>query len=244
MNSPEILDVLDKCCEAFTFPMLDNGYVYLAATRLALYRSEQDWAMTIEVFGFSPRAGVPDTHVHTFASRLLREKNAADYADAHAWDNYLRNNPNNESRFLFPIDEGDWQDEDDAEKLSAAAQTIPLRGRAISAPSVAELIAYGIECDEPGRIGVHELCRWLAATQRDTVLATAQERRASVPPELPQILLLDQWHHPNVVSGELPSGNADFRALADVLARRDTGLYTPQAKPNTDWRHWPGGGQL
>jgi len=34
----EILSILDDCCDAFTFPMLDNGYVYLAATRLSLYR--------------------------------------------------------------------------------------------------------------------------------------------------------------------------------------------------------------
>ena len=29
-----ILSVLDRCCDTYTFPMLDNGYVYLAATRL------------------------------------------------------------------------------------------------------------------------------------------------------------------------------------------------------------------
>ena len=66
----EILSILDRCCDAFTFPMLDNGYVYLAATRLSLYRSTTDWAMVIEVFGFSPRAGLPDTSIQTFASRL------------------------------------------------------------------------------------------------------------------------------------------------------------------------------
>ena len=53
----EILSILDRCCDAFTFPMLDNGYVYLAATQLSLYRSTMDWAVVIEVFGFSPRAG-------------------------------------------------------------------------------------------------------------------------------------------------------------------------------------------
>jgi len=69
-TAQQILAILDQCCDAFTFPMLDNGYVYLAATRLALFRSPDDWAMTIEVFGFSPRAGLPDTHIHTFASSL------------------------------------------------------------------------------------------------------------------------------------------------------------------------------
>ena len=54
----EILEVLDAACDSFAFPMLDNGYVYLAATRLSLFRSAADWAMVIEVFGFSPRAGL------------------------------------------------------------------------------------------------------------------------------------------------------------------------------------------
>src|SRR5690349_24690426 len=58
-----ILSILDRCCDAFTFPMLDNGYVYLAATRLSLFRAAPDWAMVIEVFGFSPRSGLPDTHI-------------------------------------------------------------------------------------------------------------------------------------------------------------------------------------
>lgn len=66
----EILSILDRCCDAFMFPMLDNGYMYLAATRLSLYRSAADWAMVIEVFGFSPRAGLPDTSIQIFASRL------------------------------------------------------------------------------------------------------------------------------------------------------------------------------
>jgi hypothetical protein len=69
-NPEDILSMLDRCCDAYTFPMLHNGYVYLAGTRLSLYRSATDWAMVIEVFGFSPRSEVPDTHIHTFASRL------------------------------------------------------------------------------------------------------------------------------------------------------------------------------
>ncbi len=55
MNSAdEILRILDDCGGAFTFPALDNGYVYLAGTRLSLHRSPEDWALVIEVFGFSP----------------------------------------------------------------------------------------------------------------------------------------------------------------------------------------------
>lgn len=43
-----MLSDLDECYR-FTFPMLDNGYFYLAATRMSLYRSPEDWALVIEV---------------------------------------------------------------------------------------------------------------------------------------------------------------------------------------------------
>lgn len=65
-RSAEILEALDDRPSAFYFPMLDNGYIYLAATRLSLFRSSRDWAITIEVFGYSPRAGIPDTSIYTF----------------------------------------------------------------------------------------------------------------------------------------------------------------------------------
>jgi len=67
-KSEDVLAILDQCSANFTFPMLDNGYVYLAATRLSLHRTEADWGMVIEVFGYSPRAGMPDTNIYRFAS--------------------------------------------------------------------------------------------------------------------------------------------------------------------------------
>ncbi len=106
LDPKAILSILDRCCNAYKFPMLDNGYVYLAATRLSLYRSANDWAMVIEVFGFSPRTGSPDTCIHTFAS-LLHDRNRSDqYINRHAYELYLVNNPNNESRFVFPVAKG------------------------------------------------------------------------------------------------------------------------------------------
>ncbi len=81
-----------------------NGYIYLAATRLSLFRSETDWAMVIEVFGFSPRAGTPDTQIDTFSSKPANRKTASNYVSQAAYENYLKNNPYNEAACVFPID--------------------------------------------------------------------------------------------------------------------------------------------
>jgi hypothetical protein len=80
----QILEVLDDACRSYTFPMLDNGYVYLAATRLSAFSSSEDWALVIEVFGFSPRSRVPDVHIYTFASTLYNRDPAANYVSVEA----------------------------------------------------------------------------------------------------------------------------------------------------------------
>jgi len=225
--------------------MLDNGYVYLAATRLSLYRSRADWAMAIEVFGFSPRAGLPDTHVYTFGSRLHERDPAERYATPEAYENYLAVNPYNESRFIHPIEPGPWQDEETEELVAQDAASVRLRGEDVGIPALREFATHGIDLEEAPRIQTFELCRLLAATHRDAVLATARERRVSVPPDLIEVLVLDEWDHPNVVlESERPSGSGTFRQLAQVLATGNLDAYRPSIAANTHWSHWPDGGSL
>ena len=241
LDADDILSVLDRCCGTFSFPMLDNGYVYLAATRLSLFRSSSDWAVAIEVFGFSPRTGLPDIHVYTFASHLHDRNPPEQYRDRAAYEAYLSNNPNNESRFFYPIEDGPWLS---GEAVSPAARSVILRGRGLALPTVDECARYGVVLTEPPSVQVFELCRYLAATQRELVLATPEERRASVPPELNQILQLEEWHHPDVVADEKPSTSPTFRQLAAVLASGDVSRYAPAEAPNTHWSNWPDGGSL
>lgn len=222
--------------------MLDNGYVYLAATRLSLFRSPEDWAIVIEIFGFSPRAGLPDTHIHTFASRL-HDRDARDrYVSDDAYQRYLAHNPHNESRFVHPIADGDWLD---AELVAPGASEVVVRGRAHALPTADDYLNRGIELEDQEEIRVFELCRYLAAIAREDVLATPAERRISVRPEMVQLLQLEEWNHPNVVDdAERPSGSPTFRQLAKVLETGDAREYRPTAPPNTHWSNWPDGGSL
>jgi len=171
-NANRILSILDQCCDAFTFPMLDNGYVYLAATRLSLYRTPADWAMVIEVFGFSPRAGLPDTHVHTFASTLRNRDVPERYATREAYDNYLSNNPNNESRFFYPIAEGPWQDTENCEIVAEDVREVVVRGNAITLPSV----------DDPSHkhLEMHKNCLLLSSNIFDLPMPVTKENLRSV----------------------------------------------------------------
>jgi hypothetical protein len=244
-DADQILAVLDRCCDAFTFPMLDNGYVYLAGTRLSLYRTDADWAMVIEVFGFSPRAGLPDTHIYTFASTLHNRDTLERYAKREAYENYLANNQHNYSRFVYPIDAGTWQDPENEEFVAKGAREVVLRGEALPLPPLGEYEQCGIKLEQPPQVQVFELCGFLAGVARECVLATGQERRISVLPDMTQILQLEDWYHPNIVDNdERPSNSETFRQLAQVLASGDPSHYRPSQPPNTHWRNWPDGGRL
>lgn len=243
IDARQILAVLDSCCDNFTFPMLDNGYVYLAATRLSLFRAAEEWAMVIEVFGDSPRSWLPDTCIYTFASTICDRDIPKGYGPKEI-SNLLALNPSSDTRFVFPIEPGDWQGDGDFGVAEEATELI-VRGRRHPIPSLEQYAERGITLEDPHHVQVFELCRFLASDLRDMVLATDDERCMSIMPTMVKILQLEEWHHPNVVdSEERPSGSETFRQLAQVLSTGNKDLYRPSQPPNTHWRNWPDGGSL
>jgi hypothetical protein len=239
----QILRILDDAAADFVFPALDNGYVYPAATRLSAHRSDDDWALVIEVFGFSPRAMDPDVFVTTFASRIHDPKSADDFVDAKAFENYQQNHPHDFQVAYFPIDDA-WKDQDDLELVSSDATAVTVRGLVRSLPPIEEYARRGITLEDPPRVRSFELCRYLADDAHDDVLATEAERRTHVPQATTEILVLDEWHHPDVVGDERPSSSETFRQLAKVLATGNPAEYRPTMAPNTHWANWPEGGTL
>ncbi|HSY20374.1 MAG TPA: hypothetical protein VK815_18665 [Candidatus Acidoferrales bacterium] len=241
-TAKEVLSVLDACCDKFTFPMLDNGYVYLGATRLSVFRSEENWAITIEVFGFSPRSGIPDTHIYTFAGKLWNLKRPENYVSRQAYENYLANNPNNESRFIFPVEEGDWIDGED---VAANSSVVMVRGESVPLPTPGDFKKFGIELEDEPEMRIYELCRFLTEIRREALLATPDELRGNIDPQMQQILRLDEWNHPDVVNNDCrPSKSETFQQLAEVIVSGDVRKYQPTLQPNTHWHNWPDGGTL
>jgi hypothetical protein len=238
MRAREILEILDN--EEFDFPCLDNGYVYLAATRLSLHRSAADWAMVFEVFGFNPRAGVPDVVTHTFGSRIVNRETTPNGYDRASYAAYRSRHPHDNYSSCWITDQ-DWMDGED---VADGATDLLLRGRGVPIPERAAYARHGIDLADSERVKVYELCRFLADVVRDDVLATPAERRAHVPDDLAQILVLEEWTHPDVVRGQKPSDVESFRQLARVLEAGDVSLYRPMTPPNTHWKNWPEGGSL
>jgi hypothetical protein len=244
-SADEILRVLDQGARDFIFPMLDNGYVYLAASRLSLFASDEDWAMVFEIFGYSPREGIPDLMVTAFTSRPVRTRSVADYVSDEAWQGHLGLYAQVEQTAFFPIECDDWLDPDMSEQVAAGASSLVLRGRRILLPDEEAYRNAGITLEQPDRPMVFELARALAFHHRDQVLATQAELRTHLVPELTPLLVLDDWHHPNVVDEDAPPSSTEtFRQFAEVLSCADPSLYRSSETPNTHWSNWPDGGTL
>jgi hypothetical protein len=238
-TADSILGVWDACCRKFSFPSLGNGHLHLAASRLFLYRSENDWAMTIEVFGFSPRSGEPEVQVYTSGSKLVNRPGQEDFFNDHAWHQHQANHPHDETRFVFPLESGSWQD---GEQVASGVGEVVVRGNYVPLPSRHEYEEAAVQLADPDRIQVYELCRYLAATRRELVLCTPEELVVNLPPELKLVLKLDEWHHPDLSSGETAGSTETFRQLAAVLETGDVTKYGPTELPNTHWKNWPGSG--
>lgn len=244
-TSEDVLSILDDAARAFVFPMLDNGYVYPAASRLKLYRSPSRWGIVFETFGYSPRAGVPDLLVTTFTNDPVHQKTQADYVTDDAYQGYLASHQQDVQCFIHPIQDDGWIDPEDSELVSETADSSVVRGRRTKLPEPDQYAAAGVRLEQPRRIWIYELCRALAFFARDDVLATADESRQELMPDLTLLLTLDQWHHPDVVDDEaLPSRNETMRQLVDVITTGDVSHYAPTQIANNHWSNWPNGGTL
>ncbi|MEY1556777.1 hypothetical protein AB3Y40_14180 [Yoonia sp. R2331] len=242
LDAKAILGVLDRSAEAFMFPMLDNGYVYLAASRMSLFRSDEHWAIVFEIFGFSPRAGHPDLAIVTISSKPSDRDKPSDYASDEAYNHYLEYNPYWDMRNFWPISNDDWIDKDNPEIVSEQGEIV-LRGTSLKIPQSSAYATTGVVLKEE-QPTVFELCRYLAYHHREAILAVNTERRVSVLPEMKQIMLLNEWHHPDLINGQFPSQTTTFQQLARVLESNAPELYSTEESANNHWRNWPEGGTL
>ncbi len=239
-DAERILEILDDCCDAHTFAYLNNAGFFMATARLSLFRSQDDWAMVIEKFGYSASTGVPNTIIQTYASRLQNRDWHNLYDTRDALENHLAQNPYNEFRAVSPIATGPWLDPEDCYLVAEGATELCLRGRLLALPDDESYEKAGVERASASRLQISELCCLVAAEERDAVLATPEERRVNVPQQLHHIMTLDDWVHPDVAEkNERPSESVTFRMFADVLVSGNTDDYRPSGASNTHWRHWP-----
>jgi hypothetical protein len=212
--------------------MLDNGYNYPVDARLHAFADTARWAMVIEVVGYSYKAGCPtgmQDILHCFGNCLHRPPGTVN-EDFLSFVNETPGSP------IFDSETG---------TILQKAQSLLVRGRPLRIPRDPEVYRRkGIALEDPSRLQPFQLMRALVPEHRESFLATEEELRERVPADLPLILRLEEWHHPDVARRELPSQSSTFQMLAEVLRTNSRQPYRPIKPSNTHWSNWPEGGTL
>ncbi len=233
MTREEIHAQLDRCAENYAFPMLDNGYAYPADVRLTAYRDDARWALIIETLDQSPRGGghggTRDV-IHVFGNCIEGEPGPAN-------DDFLSRTADPPDGPIY-FEDCDWHLLRDQGTVMVGDRALPFDLR----PDA--LKRKGIIPAEEGYLSAIDLLRSLLPEHRELFLASEGEKRRRIPVDLSAFLQLEEWHHPDLAGGELPSGNETFQMLADAMVSGDRTRYRPTKAPNTHWRNWPDGGTL
>ena len=274
LSPRDVLDALDDDAreEPAFFPDFGHGYNYHVDQRLTAYGDRARWVIVIEQLAVNPRAGgLPDTtlyyhgnavvlppqsgwgdqtveSVYTVAdgpSGPLLADNSCQEVNPAATDLRIRGQ-------VAPIRTDPnyyWARNIDVEQVTHEQIDQMLSElRAALPPEQAEMQEQAME-EMRRRVGKFQLCTWhlargLVPEHRDLLLATEAERRKGVPADLPLLLQVDEWDHPNLIEGELPRSCESFKMIARVLARRDPTEYRPTEPPNTHWSRWRDSGSL
>jgi hypothetical protein len=133
--------------------------------------------------------------------------------------------------FLVRIGD-DVEDPDNAEHARPGLKSVRIRDRDVA------LAAHSDPWPLP------DLFRSLVPAHRDLLLATEGEIRERVPVDLPQLVRLEQWHHPDLSNGQMPSECETFQQIAEAIVTGDAAKIRPTLAPNTHWKNWPEGGML
>lgn len=218
----------DAAPERLEFPMLDNGYVYPADVRLLAFRDEKRWAILIEDLGYHYKSGFPDGINSTFYTVGSGVTERGVYLDG---AQTLTGEPSGEE---------DWEYE-----VAADLKEVVIRGERVPVPRrKAVYQKKGIKIGSPRKLCGQHLLRVLLPEHRDALLASEEEWRRYVRPDLPFFLWLDEWDHPDLAEGQLPSQTHTFPALAEALEQGDPNRFVPTTRPNTHWKNWPHGGAM
>lgn len=191
---------------------------HMGAARVSGFRNPRHWAIVIEEICWWPGSDGIVQNLSVFGTGL--NKKALAFPGQPAWEPGLIYWPHSSIDCCFE------------ESGELSYDSLRIRGQAVNL-NPQDVVARPEVPERGFAIMVH-----LLESYREELLCTREELGRVVPAELDYLVQLDQWCHPDVYLGELPSQNESFANLAEVLASGDRSLLRPAARPNVDWRLW------
>lgn len=224
----DLLQQLDQCASIFTFPMLDNGYVYFGNAGLHVMQNYEKYAVVIDVWGFNPRSGQDglSTILHVFGNCIKGKPGFTD----------------NVLDVVYPIRTEEVQILNDDESYNCSVRQLMIRDSIIDIPTEKSIYSENqIQIEE--EIMVYDVMRYLGIKHRSLVMADRNEilRRINFVPTT--FRSFDKWLHPDVCNDELPSSSSTFQSIYEAIQRNSVDdLVLPG--DNIHFAHWPESGSL
>lgn len=235
----QILQALDsdKTRKRHYFPIFENMNLDYIAPRLSLYQDADRWAISISALYYSQSMtypGPPVNLLYTSGNCVLPGKS-----------------PCNNICGILDVGQERLFVDARMQVVKAGVDAIRIRGEVLGTAfshkirSEAELSDEGerrareeeaVDKLRGGGMWAHRFFRALHLKYPRKMVATDQEMRTRIPPDLPCILELFEWRHPWTL--EEPSETQSFQQLAAVLASGDVNQYNPTEAPNTHWKYW------
>lgn len=233
IRKEEILRQLDTEAESYVFPMLDNGYYYHGDQKLTIFRDKKRWAILLEVLAYNNHLdgleGIT-TIANVFGNCLTAWNDNDNF-------NYFASDSKTEA---FIYDENDYPS-----KLNSLNKTIKVKEVEIIIDFNKEHYkSKNITFEYNDKITPWEFMRALIPEYSDLFWLNREDISNKIPSDLPILMVLNNWHHPDLADEEKPSDTETFNQLADVIFTGNKTLYNTSEKNNTHWTNWPEGGAL
>lgn len=252
----DILDYLEETDqETYHFFIdLEHPYFFTAGSRLTLYADEKRWAIVFEKSGYDNRGSRAEIELIYFGNCLT---NLQAQGDAEGITS------NMQMVTLIDNDEIERIQEGNFELVGKNIRQVKVRdtlldienNKAVYQKKGITDAAY----EDKTLVDIPSMIRMLDEQHPSLFRATGEELRKCLPPDLPRLMQIDEWHHERYskyktmtspddwhygVLGKKPSEYETYRMIADILVSRDITKWKPTLKPTNNWRNWPNAGGM
>lgn len=224
----DILKVLDESARRGKFPVLDNENVYLADSRLSVFRSQEHWLFVFEVVGYSAPENEFVDHIYLIGNciekgaKIVERIFVEETEDNPVWDR----------------EEGEWLADYRNWEIMVKGKVYKFR------PNLDEYIEAGIEIENTkrkvGSLRQDMLIRFLSFKLGDELFCTEEDLLDIIPQnDLKKLFYFREWRHPDIKKGENPSEISFFIELASAIESGNQSISEEALKnPNTHWSNW------
>lgn len=223
---------------------LENGYSYLAGSKIHVYGDANNWAIVFEQNGYHTRQVKVNLD-------LIYVGNCINYIiEEHHDRNYISNQNTItliESSELNRIQNKNGNEMENFELIDLETKQIKIRNKTLAFNNNHEdYKKIGIlirDYDNPNNlIGFEDMVRYIHETEPNILEADEFEIRKHIPKNLDKIMTLNDFHYVSSFEDDLsPSKQETYQMIAKVICKLGANEWKPTKKANNNWRNWEPG---